>query len=455
MTAFQVYEYLFMAELIVAGALFSYRFARRSKFPLRVIGAIAVCYLAVFGLSMTGAAGEGWQASLVFIAMFAVFCGAFMFVYDISVKGMLFCTIAAYTAQHLAYEIFKLIFTQLDILVAQNMYGNDPFDLSSIGAETIVAALVYVNVYLAVYASVQFVIGRKIGDGKDLRLKGAGMFVLSGMILLIDVFLNAVVVYIIDDYNKIYDTVAGIYNVLCCLLVFYVQRNILFEKRVVGELEVVTELLSQANRQYAMRKEEIDLINMKCHDIKHMLGSRHGVGGLDDEAYKEMNEIVSVYDASVKTGNDVIDLILTDKSLICRSRNIRVSCMADCSNMGFISNGDLYALFGNIMDNATEAAGEVEDENKRCIAVNIREAGGWISITEENYFSGPLTLDENGLPVTRKRDASRHGFGLKSVRHIAEKYGGNVSVETEGDIFRISVLLSEHKPVRDNEMAKK
>ena len=430
MTAFQVYEYLFMAELIVAGALFSYRFARRSKFPLRVIGAIAVCYLAVFGLSMTGAAGEGWQASLVFIAMFAVFCGAFMFVYDISVKGMLFCTIAAYTAQHLAYEIFKLIFTQFDILVAQNMYGNDPFDLSSIGVETIVAALVYVNVYLAVYASAQFVIGRKIGDGKDLRLKGAGMFVLSGMILLIDVFLNAVVVYIIDDYNKIYDTVAGIYNVLCCLLVFYVQRNILFEKRVVGELEVVTELLSQANRQYAMRKEEIDLINMKCHDIKHMLGSRHGIGGLDDEAYKEMNEIVSVYDASVKTGNDVIDLILTDKSLICRSRNIRVSCMADCSNMGFISNGDLYALFGNIMDNATEAAGEVEDENKRCIAVNIREAGG-------------------------KRDASRHGFGLKSVRHIAEKYGGNVSVETEGDIFRISVLLSEHKPVRDNEMAKK
>lgn len=445
MTAFQIYEFLFMTELIVAGALFSYRFARRSKFPLRAACAIAFCYLAVFGLSMTGAAGEGWQASLIFMAMFAVFCGAFMFVYDISVKGMLFCTIAAYTAQHLAYEIFKLIFTQFDILIAQDMYGSDPFDLSSIGAETLVAALVYVNIYLAVYASVQFIIGRKIGDGKDLRLKGAGMFVLSGMILLIDVFLNAVVVYIIDDYNKVYDTVAGIYNVLCCLLVFYVQRNILFEKRVVGELEVVTELLSQANRQYAMKKEEIDLINMKCHDIKHMLGSRHGVGGLDDEAYKEMNEIVSMYDASVKTGNDVIDLILTDKSLICRSRNIRVSCMADCSNMGFISNGDLYALFGNIMDNATEAAGEVEDENKRCIAVNIREAGGWISITEENYFSGTLAMSEEGLPVTKKHDSNRHGFGLKSVRHIAEKYGGNMTVETEGDIFRISVLLSLRK----------
>lgn len=445
MTAFQIYEFLFMTELIVAGALFSYRFARRSKFPLRAACAIAFCYLAVFGLSMTGAAGEGWQASLIFMAMFAVYCGAFMFVYDISVKGMLFCTIAAYTAQHLAYEIFKLIFTQFDILIAQDMYGSDPFDLSSIGTETLVAALVYVNIYLAVYASVQFIIGRKIGDGKDLRLKGAGMFVLSGMILLIDVFLNAVVVYIIDDYNKVYDTVAGIYNVLCCLLVFYVQRNILFEKRVVGELEVVTELLSQANRQYAMKKEEIDLINMKCHDIKHMLGSRHVVGGLDDEAYREMNEIVSMYDASIKTGNDVIDLILTDKSLICRSRNIRVTCMADCGNMGFISNGDLYALFGNIMDNATEAAGEVEDENKRCIAVNIREAGGWISITEENYFSGTLAMSEEGLPVTKKHDSNRHGFGLKSVRHIAEKYGGNMTVETEGDIFRISVLLSLRK----------
>ena len=129
--------------------------------------------------------------------------------------------------------------------------------------------------------------------------------------------------------------------------------------------------------------------------------------------------------------------------------------MADCSNMGFISNGDLYALFGNIMDNATEAAGEVEDENKRCIAVNIREAAGWISVTVENYFTGELSFSEDGLPLTRKAKKSEHGFGLKSVRHIAEKYGGNVSVETEGDIFRISVLLSEHKPVRDNEVAKK
>lgn len=441
MSAFQVYEYIFMTELLVAGGLFSRRVTRRRYFPLRAAGGIAACYLSVFLLTLTGAAGAGWEASLIFLAMFAVLCCAILIMFDISVKGMLFCAIAAYTAQHLAYEAFKLIFAQFDIFVARDMYGSDPFDFSNLGATFAVVALVYVNIYLAVYASVWFAIGRKIGDGKDLGMKGAGMFVLSGMILLIDILLNAVVVYIVEEYSKLYDTVAGIYNVLCCVLVFYVQRNILYEKHVVGELEVVTELLAQANRQYALKKEEIDLINMKCHDMKHFIGAHMGAGGVDDGTLAEMSEMVSLYDASVKTGNDVIDLILTDKSLICRSRNIRITCMADCRAMGFVGSGDLYALFGNIMDNAIEAAGEVEDESKRCIAVNIREAAGWISVTVENYFTGELSFSEDGLPLTRKAKKSEHGFGLKSVRHVAEKYGGNMVLEARGDVFRTSVLL--------------
>ena len=275
------------------------------------------------------------------------------------------------------------------------------------------------------------------------------MFVLSGAILLIDILLNAVVVYIVDDYNKLYDSIASIYNTLCCILVFYIQHNILFEKTVVNELEVVTELLSKANRQYAMKKEEINLINMKCHDIKHLLNARRGADALDEKTYSEMNEIVSLYDAVVKTGNDVIDLILTDKSILCRSKNIRITCIADCRNIGFMSNGDLYALFGNIIDNAIEAVGEVEDEAMRCIGVNIHEVRGWISIMAENYFDGVLSFDEDGLPATRKHDRGMHGYGLKSVRHIAEKYGGNMTVETCGNIFRISVLL----PLKTGEKA--
>ena len=154
-----------------------------------------------------------------------------------------------------------------------------------------------------------------------------------------------------------------------------------------------------------------------------------------------MHALVSLYVASVKTGNDVIDLILTDKSILCRSKNIRITCIADCRNIGFMANGDLYALFGNIIDNAVEAVSAVDDECMRCIGVNIHEVRGWISIMVENYFDGVLSFDEDGLPATRKHDRGIHGYGLKSVRHIAEKYGGNMAVESCGNIFRISVLL--------------
>ena len=85
----------------------------------------------------------------------------------------------------------------------------------------------------------------------------------------------------------------------------------------------------------------------------------------------------------------------------------------------------------------------------RCIGVNIHEVRGWISIMAENYFDGVLSFDEDGLPATRKHDRGMHGYGLKSVRHIAEKYGGNMTVETCGNIFRISVLL----PLKTGEKA--
>ena len=58
----------------------------------------------------------------------------------------------------------------------------------------------------------------------------------------------------------------------------------------------------------------------------------------------------------------------------------------------------------------------------------------------ENYYEGTLEF-EGGLPVTTKKDKAYHGFGIKSIRYTAEKYGGSVTVAAKDNWFEMKVPL--------------
>ena len=142
----------------------------------------------------------------------------------------------------------------------------------------------------------------------------------------------------------------------------------------------------------------------------------------------------------MNTGNEVLDIILTEKSLICREKGIKMTCLADGSKLGFMRDGDLYALFGNIVDNAIEAASALEDSEKRCISLNVGTSGAFVSISENNYYSGSIRFSEDGLPLTDK-DTDYHGYGMLSIETVVKKYEGNLSVSVKGDMFRLNVLI--------------
>lgn len=82
----------------------------------------------------------------------------------------------------------------------------------------------------------------------------------------------------------------------------------------------------------------------------------------------------------------------------------------------------------------------MEIAEKKIITLNIYTAAGFVCITEENYFNGKIDFSD-GLPHTIKADKSIHGFGVKSIRHIAEKYGGNAIMQTDGGVFSVTVTI--------------
>lgn len=442
MTGLFWYKILFMTEILVAETLFFFRLEKRSHYGCRLASSYVVCYLAAV-LFPVGKrfAYNGWYTAIMFLSLFFLSVIALNFVYNLNWKKTFFCAIAAYTAQHLSYELFVLVFSMFEIPVSNALYGSTVMNFSQFSLRTVYIVLGYISIYCMVYGVVYLILVSRLDKGENLILKNGYILLLASLILLVDVVLNAFTVYVRDGYDKTYDIVTHVYNILCCVLVFYLQFSMMtiFEKQ--REVETVLRALHQSQLQYEGHRENAELINIKCHDLKHQI-ARFEANGIDRETVKNIEKLVAMYDTTVKTGNEVLDIVLTEKRLGCVAKDIKLTVMADGASLSFIKEGDLYALFGNILDNAIEAVAQLSDTDKRCVGLYVRAEGRFVSITAENYFSGCLQFSPEGMPLTTKEDKDFHGYGLKSIKMIVEKYGGTWSLETEEDIFRLHILFA-------------
>ena len=202
------------------------------------------------------------------------------------------------------------------------------------------------------------------------------------------------------------------------------------------QIHVLNQLMKQEKLQLESVKANMDVINMKCHDLKHIIGRIEDK--LTAEETDSLREAIQFYDANINTGNEVLDVVLCEKAMLCEKNGIRFSCMADGTAFSFLPAVQLYSLFGNIIDNAVEAVGKLGDEEKKVVSLVCSSDAGGVFLEESNYFTGEFR-PEQGLPATSKEDTSRHGYGLKSIRYIAERYNGSLEIRTEEQMFFLRV----------------
>lgn len=202
------------------------------------------------------------------------------------------------------------------------------------------------------------------------------------------------------------------------------------------QLAIMNQLWKQDRAQFESVKANIDVINMKCHNLKHIIGKIEGK--LTEDEVASLQEAIQFYDANIKTDNKVLDVVLCEKAMLCQKNGIQFFCMADGQKLDFLTAVQTYTLFGNIIDNAVEAVRQVENTDNKLISLLCRENNGFLEIEESNYFDGPLLLEDN-LPATTKENPHQHGFGIKSIKYIAEQYGGKLSVRVEDNMFFLNI----------------
>lgn len=214
------------------------------------------------------------------------------------------------------------------------------------------------------------------------------------------------------------------------------------ENKIRQELVAVQNVLQNQYQQYKQSRESIDLINYKYHDLKHQINVlRSETDPEKRNAFlNKMEEEIRQYELQNKTGNNVLDTVLTSKSLYCDKHGITLTTVADGTLLEFMDVMDICSIFGNALDNAIECEKKISDKEKRLIHVTVSRQKDFLMIRFENYYESELKYKEGRL-VTTKKEKQFHGYGIKSIRYIVNKYEGAVSINTENNWFDLKILI--------------
>lgn len=431
---------LFAVEIIIAEILCTCHLKKRSRFALR-LAAYMVVVLAV-SVVFPSEINNFVYSCFMFFTLFAVSVLMMAFCYQEPAVNIISCGLAAYTVQHAAYELSNLVLVLCirNSLPIFDMYDSAAIIFSELSEEQIIYALIYLLCFYVCYGAFYMVFGRQIKKTGTIEIKSRITLFLVALGLIVDIVLNAGYVYNSEGTEFVPGLIIYASNCLCCFLLLFVQYGQIRQKKLENELAFTKQLWEQNKKQYELFKDNMELFNIRCHDMKHQI---RGIGrdkGLPGEALDEIEKQITFHDLMIKTGNEILDTILTEKNLRCNKNEIVFTCVADGKKLGFISDSDIYALFGNALDNAIEAAIKIEEPEKRMIGLSVRSVHKFTLIEIINTFSGDICAVD-GVIQTTKKDGGLHGYGLKSINLIAEKYGGNMTFSVEGDVFSLNILI--------------
>lgn len=432
------YKNLFMLELLIAEFLFAVKLKKKNNFIVRFV--ISLCLALTISFLTPIFVNNAITSSLMFLFLFGVTILLMKICYDEKWINIIFCAFVSYTTQHLSYALSNLFTSLIDAEKSPmvDIYVSNAEHLFTFDAYFVLWFIIYIIIHILVYFFIYVWFNKQVRNN-HIKLKSKSMFLLSSIGILINIILNTITIY--DLNEKLFIILDSIYNSLCCFLLLYIQFNLLYTNELEDELGFVKKMWQQEKEQYLMSKENIDTLNIKCHDIKHQIRKIGQNKNVSDEIIRELEESISIYDSVAKTGNDALDVILTEKALFCIKNNIILTYIIDGEKLSFMLDTDIYSLFGNALDNAIEAVMKIKEKEKRVIELKVHKINEFLTITVKNSFEGNIVYDKGGLPITTKENPLYHGFGTKSIALIVDKYEGNVSFITKNELFNLNILL--------------
>ena len=227
--------------------------------------------------------------------------------------------------------------------------------------------------------------------------------------------------------------------ILIFLIVFLYSKNTMFLREQEQKDKMQIAQLQQQFAYYQEKLKDEEKVRSVYHDMKnHLLVLQRQINSPETaEMVEKLQSQVAMYGDYEHTGNDILDIILKEKSETAREKHIALSVTADLNGVDFIEPLDVSTIFGNGLDNAIEASEKLPEE-QRAILVKAGRVQNFFSVLIENSC---LQNREYTKQRTTKSDDFLHGFGISNMRKAAEKYDGQLTIKCENEKFTLKILI--------------
>ncbi|MBR1812663.1 MAG: GHKL domain-containing protein [Lachnospiraceae bacterium] len=410
----------FQMQILLIVLVYCWNLPRRRYFPARllILGGLYLFlpYLVPESYFMPALLIGGWLP-LSFPLMTVLSAVLLVALFQITAKQCAFYVCLAHTLQHLIHCCSRVFWLIGGFLVWQ---------------------ISEVCFLLAVLLLSGLFLRKKFGDSETAEMKS--LWLLGFAII------SSLSVYFISYWTSNFEVETlgyNLYDVGFSLLQIMILLEVFQSSKTERDHTIMLHLLKQEQTQSRDMRITADTINRKCHDLKHQISALRSMPALAREkSISELEKAVMLYDNYVKTGNEDLDIILAEKNMIAMQSGIQILCMADGKQLNFLKPEDLYSLLGNALDNAIEATGQEPDAERRIVRLQITRKNSFVSIHVDNPCPVAPSFSD-GLPETTKEDTSYHGFGMRSMRYIAEQYGGALTARWKDGFFSLNVVFPQ------------
>lgn len=423
--------YKFLIELLLAVVVYVFPFERRKCFFLRLTLVLSGCFLISYLTSPLHLRYHLWSppamylaSSLRYLLIYGAVTLAVWICFDLTARMAVFVSAGSYAIQHMTLKAQNLLETLY--------YGIAP-QWANVG--------LYILFIIMAYGAVYFLILRRLRRVESVSLKANDTYLFHMLTVA-----SLIVISVLDGADQrsfVGELGYTCYGVICGIFLLCMQFDIFTKSALRTENAQIEYVLAQERRQFASFRAGVEYLDIKCHDLKHQLLRLKGGQSISDQTIAEIEDGIARYEAYGKTGNVALDIIIGEKFLQCAQEHIVFTPVVKGNRIQMLAEADLYSLFGNALDNAIEYELTLPEE-KRFIRLNVNDFGDMLLIRVENGYEGPEISNVSQLSTT-KEDKHYHGFGMKSMRHIAEKYGGDVDVTTHEGVFALTFVFTFQK----------
>lgn len=224
------------------------------------------------------------------------------------------------------------------------------------------------------------------------------------------------------------------------LLLYVFYSNMLDRYLYMHENENLRQQMYYYNMQINDNVENDKKLRAIRHDMKHHIREINNLANFGElekirKYTTDLMDDIKSSETLFNTGNITLDGILNYYYGKFEEQHIKSNFdIIVPENIG-VRAMDINIIMGNLLDNAYESAVKVKEP---IIKVNIKYNGNMLYISVINTFDGKVNKDKDKYLSRKGKD---NGYGLENIKKIAEKYGGNIKIEQDEDVFRVSVLI--------------